>query len=124
LTEGAVTRAEFNDMKDTVKEIKDDAKAKAKSDTREMLDMRDSKVRTEVKLESIISAQERSNIRQEKSDIRQEEIFDIVQAVQNKPFIQWSKITTAWKIAIGVSVIGTVVPWVLGNYMTFTKILK
>lgn len=117
MAEDVVTRAEFNGLKESIIEIKADVKEKTKEQTIEMMGMRDSKIRTEIKLESIIESQKHS-------DEAQKLIIVSLQEIKDKPFIDWSKTTSAWKIGIGLAVIGFVVPWVLGNYMTFIKIFK
>jgi len=117
LAEDIVTRAEFNGLKEVIVEIKAEVKEKNKEQTIEMMGMRDSKIRTEIKLESIIATQE-----SEKKQVAL--VLISLQEIKDKPFIQWSKITLAWKIGIGMAVIGTVVPYILGNYMTFIKIFK
>lgn len=117
LGEDIVTRSEYNHIKEEIKEIKDNAKEKDRDNSKSMLVLLQDKVRTEVKLESIISSQE-------KSDKHQTEIMAVIQEIKNKPFIDWSTMTKAWKIGLGMAVIGFVVPYLLGNYMTFVKIFK
>ena len=117
LAEDIVTRAEYNHLKDAISEVKADAKEKDRETTKEMMGMRDSKIRTEIKLESIISSQKHS-------DETQKVIIASLQEIKDKPFIDWSTMTKAWKIGIGMAVIGFVVPYLLGNYMTFVKIFK
>jgi len=114
VSDDIVTRAEFNDMKVVVSEIKTGIKEKDRYNAKEMMGMRDSKIRTEIKLESIIKSQEVFEVNQTK-------LMTIIQEIHDKPFIQWNKITNAWKTGIGLAVIGTAVPYILGNYLTFTK---
>lgn len=111
--EDVVTRAEFNNVKDTIIEIKADIK----DTNKEVMGMRDSKIRTDMKLESIIESQIASDA---KIAIVMQGITDL----KNKPFIAWNNMATAWKIGIGLAVIGFFVPYILGNYVTFDLIFK
>lgn len=117
MAEYNVTRSEFNGLKENIQEIKQTAKEVTKEQTIEMMGMRDSKIRTELKLEEIQKSQ---MIQDDNVKIVMQGITDL----KNKPFIAWSEITTAWKIGIGIAVIGFVVPYFLGNYMTFIKMFK
>ena len=117
MAEDIVTRAEFNGVKDIIIEIKTDIKEKTKEQTIEMMGMRDSKIRTEIKLESIIKSQIAS-------DANIAIVMQGITDLKNKPFIAWDTMATAWKIGIGIAVIGFVVPYFLGNYMTFIKMFK
>ena len=113
MAEDVVTRAEFNGVKDTIIEIKADIKETNK----EVMGMRDSKIRTDMKLESIIKSQIAS-------DAKIAIVMQGINDLKNKPFIDWKNMTTAWKIGIGIAIIGFVVPYFLGNYITFDLMFK
>ena len=124
MAEDIVTRAEYNylkeditEIKTDIKEIKVDIKETTKENTREMMGMRDFKIRTEIKLESIIESQRRS-------DEVQSSMLISLKEIKDKPLVEWSKIALAWKIGIGMAIIGLVIPYVLGNFMTFAKMFK
>jgi len=114
MAEDVVTRAEFNNMKEDIKEIKADAKEQTKEQTQEMMGMRDSKIRTEIALEAIIKTQK-------DSDDKQIIMLQGIEDLKNKPFIAWSKMAMAWKITIGTVIIGSVLTYAFGSYMTFLK---
>ena len=113
MTEDIVTRAEFNGVKDTIIEIKADIKETNK----EVMGMLNSEIRTEMKLEAIVELQKRS-------DAVQASILISLKEIKDKPFIEWNKVALAWKIGIGIAVIGFFVPYILGNYVTFDLIFK
>ena len=111
--ENVVTRAEFNSVKDTITEIKADIKETNK----EVMGMFNSEIRTEMKLEAIVESQHRS-------DAVQASILISLKEIKDKPLIDWHNMALAWKIGIGIAIIGFVVPYFLGNYMTFDLIFK
>ena len=124
MAEDIVTRAEYNylkediiEIKTDIKEIKVDIKETTKENTKEMMGMRDFKIRTEIKLEAIIESQKRS-------DEVQSSMLISLKEIKDKPLVEWSKIALAWKIGIGMAIIGLVIPYILGNYMTFIKVFK
>jgi len=114
MAEDVVTRSEFNGLKETITEIKTDIKEKNKESIKEMLDMRDSKIRTELKLEEIQKSQRASDA---KATLMMKGIEDL----KNKPFIAWTKMKTAWKICIGTVFITLTLTYAFGSYMTFIK---
>lgn len=109
-------RVEIEHMKNDIAEIKADAKEKNKENTKEMMDMRDSKIRTEIKLEEIQKSQKLS-------DDNQTLMMQGIQDIKDKPFLAWSKMSTAWKIATGVAVIGFIVTYALGSYFGYIKMM-
>ena len=117
MAEDIVTRAEFNGVKDIIGEIKTDIKERTKEQTKEMIGMRDSKIRTEIKLEEI---QKRQIIGDENLKLVMKGIAEL----KEKPFIEWAKLKNAWKLAIIGAIAGLFIPYVVGNYMTFIQIFK
>jgi len=114
MADDIVTRVEFNGLKEIITEIKSDIKEKAKESNKEMLGMRDSKIRTELKLEEIQKTQLAA-------DAKVLVVIQGIEDLKNKPFIAWSKMATAWKVTIGTVIIGSVITYAFGSYMTFLK---
>ena len=117
MTENFVTRSEFNSVKEIIIELKTDIKEKTKEQTKDMLEMRDSKIRTEIKLEEIQK-------RQIKSDESLKLVIKGITELKEKPFVEWAKLKNAWKLAIIGAIAGLFIPYVVGNYMTFIQIFK
>lgn len=100
---------EFKHLNATIVEIK----ATAKEDRKEMLNMRDSKIRTEIKLEEIQKTQADSN----NSLVL---MMTAIQNIKEGPFIKWEKLSWIWKAAV----IGVGVNYIAGNAVAWIKALN
>jgi len=104
---------EFKHLNATIDEIKATAKEEAKENTREMMDMRDSKIRTEIKLEEIQRTQTDSN-----NSLAL--LMVAIQNIKDKPFIKWEKLSWIWKVAV----IGVGVNYIAGNVVAWIRALN
>lgn len=105
---GSVSRAEIQHIKDDIIEIKQNAREQNK----DMLDMRDSKIRTEIALDGIKKMQDTSNV-------NQAAMLAIIQALKDEPFNVWKKLNGVWKTVI----VSAVASQVIGTIIGYMKLL-
>lgn len=89
---------EFIHIKETMKELKDDIKEQ----TKEMLNMRDSKIRTEMSLEAIVTSTAKQSLELTK-------VLGKLQEIKDEKPNQWRKMSLAWKITLGSTMITFIV---------------
>ena len=104
---------EFKHLNATIDEIKATAKEDMKENTQEMFGMRDSKIRTEFKLEEIQRAQIEFN-----NNLAL--MMTAIQNIKNEPFLKWEKLSWIWKTAV----IAAVANYIAGNVLGWFKALK
>ena len=86
-------KTEFNHLKDDIIEIKNTVKEDAKETTKEMMGMRDSKIRTEIALEAIIKTQEATILSQNK-------MMGVVQEIKDTPYNAWKQMSVQLKVGV------------------------
>lgn len=79
-------KLEFQHLKDDVLDIKNTVKEDAKETTKEMMGMRDSKIRTEIALEAIIKTQDATLL--------------VLDDIKNEKANVWKNLSMTWKVAI------------------------
>ena len=104
-------KLEFEHLKNDILEIKNTIKEDAKKVTKEMMGMRDSKIRTEIKLETIIKIQEATILSQSK-------IMEAVQGIKDEPQKAWKKMSWLWKAAL----VGAVINYIITNTLGYIKL--
>lgn len=105
-------KSEFEHLKDDILEIKNTVKEDAKETTKEMMGMRDSKIRTEIALEAIIKTQDEANA-------NQKAMLVLIQALKNEPFNIWKKMSWVWKTAVMVAIVNYIVTNAFGYVKLF-----
>lgn len=105
-------KSEFQHLKDDILDIKNTVKEDTKETTKEMMEMRDSKIRTEIALEAINKAQDETNT-------NQKAMLVLIQAIKNEPFNIWKKMSWIWKTTIAVAIVNYIVTNALGYVKLF-----
>lgn len=113
-------KLEFEHLKDDILEIKNTVKEDAKETTKEMMDMRDSKIRTEIALAAIIKTQETSAEDIAKVAKRAAENQDatllVLDGIKNEKSNTWKNLSMIWKVAIisaaASQIVGSIVGYV------------
>lgn len=100
-------KIEFDHLKSDILDIKNTVK----EDAKEMMNMRDSKIRTEIALEAIIKTQEAANLNQEK-------MMGIVQEIKDTPYNTWKAMSIQVKVGI-ILLVASYIFGVLGSYGLF-----
>jgi len=94
-------RTEIEHIKSDIIEIKQTMKEDNKETTKEMMGMRDSKIRTEIALENITKSQD-ALVK------TQETMLNGIQDLKDAPHNSWKQMSMAWKISVGMAVISYV----------------
>jgi hypothetical protein len=93
---------------DNLKDDFDEMKVENKIRNDELVSGRESRIRTEIELGHI--------------NARLDETHAVMIQLRDAPFIEWKKIHSFWRVAIIGSVVGFVVPWIIGNFVTFLRV--
>lgn len=106
-------KTEFDRIRGDITDIKNTVKEDSKEQSKEMLSLLESKIRTEIALESIKVAQEKTN---------ETQILMMagIKEIKDEPFLKWKKLSWLWKGAAIVAVVN----WVIGNGLGYLKVLK
>jgi hypothetical protein len=98
-------QVQIDNIREDIAELKLDSKEKGQ----EIESARDFRIRTEIKLDIISETLEVTN--------------KTLVEMKNKPILEWNKLKNGAKMAIIATVIGFIIPWVIGNFITFSKII-
>jgi regulator of replication initiation timing len=105
---------EINNIKTDLKEFKAEIKENVKEQNKSILDMRDTKIRTEMVLEQIKKTQEDANKNQAL-------MLDKLQELRDEPRSMWQQMSLTWKIGTGLAIISYIIGTVGGYVKMFIK---
>ena len=105
---------EINNIKTDLKEFKTEVKENIKEQNKVILDMRDTKIRTEMVLEQIKKTQEDANKTQSL-------MLDKLAELRDAPRSMWQQMSLTWKIGTGLAIISYIIGTVGGYMKMFIK---
>ena len=117
-------KLEFQHLKDDILDIKNTVKEDAKETTKEIMGMRDSKIRTEIALEAIIKTQETSAEDIAKVAKEAKENHDatllVLDGIKNEKSNAWKNLSLIWKAAI----IGAAASQIVGSIVGYVNLIN